>query len=71
MLMLKSANDIAAQLAEQVGGSVDKFADMMNARASELGCTGTHFNNPNGLPDTEHHTTAYDMALIMQECLKK
>ncbi len=70
MLMLKSANDIAAQLAEQVGGSVDKFADMMNARASELGCTGTHFNNPNGLPDTEHYTTAYDMALIMQECLK-
>ena len=70
MLMLKSANDIAAQLAEYVGGSVDGFVGMMNARAAKLGCTGTHFHNPNGLPDEEHYTTAYDMALIMQECLK-
>ncbi|MCR5295700.1 MAG: D-alanyl-D-alanine carboxypeptidase [Lachnospiraceae bacterium] len=70
MLMLKSANDIASQLAEYVGGSVAGFADMMNQRAAALGCTGTHFHNANGLPDEEHFTTAYDMALIMREALK-
>lgn len=70
MLMLKSANDIAAQLAEHVGGSVDAFVDMMNERAAGLGCKNTHFHNPNGMPDDEHWTTAFDLALIMQECLK-
>ena len=70
MLMLKSANDIAAQLAVHVGGSVENFAKMMNDRAAAIGCTGTHFTNPSGLPDEDHYTTAYDMALIMKECLK-
>ena len=70
MLMLKSGNDIASQLAEFVGGSVPAFVDMMNARAAALGCTGTHFHNAHGLPDEEHVTTAYDMALIMREALK-
>lgn len=70
MLMLKSANDIANQLAEHVGGSIDKFADMMNARAAELGCTGTHFTNPSGLPDPDHYTTAVDIAKIMAGCLE-
>ena len=70
MLMLKSANDIAAQLAEHVGGSVEAFVQMMNDRCAEIGTTGTHFNNPNGLPGDNHYTTAMDMALIMQECLR-
>ena len=70
MLMLKSANDIAAQLAEYVGGSVEAFVQMMNDRCALIGTTGTHFNNPNGLPGDNHYTTAMDMALIMQECLK-
>lgn len=70
MLMLKSANDIAAQLAEYVGGSVEAFVQMMNDRCAQIGTTGTHFNNPNGLPGDDHYTTAMDMALIMQECLK-
>ena len=70
MLMLKSANDVAVQLAIQVAGSVSAFSDMMNARAAAIGCTGTHFNNPNGLPDENHYTTANDMALIMRECLQ-
>lgn len=70
MLMLKSANDIAAQLAEYVGGSVDAFVQMMNDRCAAIGTTGTHFNNPNGLPGDNHYTTAMDMALIMKECLK-
>ena len=70
MLMLKSANDVAVQLAVQVAGSVDSFCAMMNERAAAIGCTGTHFVNPNGLPDPNHVTTAYDIALIMRECLK-
>lgn len=70
MLMLKSANDIAVQLAIQVAGSVSAFSDMMNQRAAAIGCQHTHFNNPNGLPDESHVTSAYDMALIMRECLK-
>lgn len=70
MLMLKSANDIATELAVHFGGSVEGFCEMMNARAAEMGCTGTHFHNANGLPDTEHYTTAYDMALIMANCIK-
>ncbi len=70
MLMLKSANDIAVALAVHVGGSVSGFARMMNDRAREIGCTGTHFTNPSGLPDPEHVTTAYDLALIMGECIR-
>ncbi len=49
--MLASANDVALQLAEHIGGSVDGFVQMMNARAAELGCTNTVFTNPTGLPD--------------------
>ena len=70
MMMLKSANDIAAELAAFTAGSVPVFCDRMNERAAQIGCTGTHFNNPNGLPGDDHYTTAYDMALIMRECLR-
>lgn len=63
-LLLKSANEVANGLAEHVGGSISGFADMMNAKAKVLGCTGTHFANPNGLNDPEHYTTARDMAKI-------
>ena len=70
MLMLKSANDIANQLAVEMGGSLEGFADMMNERALSIGCTGTHFHNPSGLPDEEHYTTAMDLALIFQEALR-
>lgn len=70
MLMLKSANDVAAQLAEHVAGDVDDFVDMMNERAEELGCEHTHFNNPNGLPDEDHYTCCEDMARIMRDALK-
>lgn len=63
-LLLKSANEVANGLAEKVSGSVSAFADKMNARAQELGCKNTHFANPNGLNNTEHYTTPYDMALI-------
>ena len=64
-LMLSSYNDYAIILAEKVGGSVEGFADLMNAKAKELGATGTHFTNPHGLDDLDHYTTAYDMYLIV------
>ncbi len=66
-IMLASANEVAAAVAEHVSGSIDKFAELMNERAAELGCTHTHFVNANGLPDEEHYTSPRDMALISQE----
>ena len=64
MLLLKSANDIANQLAEYAGGTMEHFVEMMNERAEELGCRNTHLTNPSGMPDTEHYTTAVDLAII-------
>lgn len=69
-IMLASANDIALQVAEHLGGSVDGFVQMMNTKAAELGCTNTVFTNPTGLPDENQHTTAHDMALIMQAAME-
>lgn len=69
-LMLVSANEAAAALAEHISGSDEDFAKLMTSRAKELGCTGTNFKNPHGLPDEEHYTTAHDMGLILQEALK-
>ena len=63
-LLLKSANEVANGLAEHVSGSVSAFADKMNQKAASLGCTHTHFANPNGLNNSNHFTTAHDMALI-------
>ncbi len=63
-LMLKSANEVANGLAEHTAGSISAFADLMNEKAKSLGCTGTHFVNPNGLNNSEHYTTPHDMALI-------
>lgn len=65
-VMLESANECAYAVAEHVGGTVENFVDMMNAKAKSLGCTNTHFNNPHGLQDENHYTTAHDMALIAQ-----
>lgn len=69
-ILLESANDVAYGVAEHIAGSVDKFADMMNEKAKSLGCKDTHFVNPHGLPDDDHYTTAYDMALITREAMK-
>lgn len=64
-MMLESANECAWAIGEHVaGGSIDDFVGMMNAKAKTLGCTNTHFANPNGLPDADHYVTAHDMALI-------
>lgn len=69
-LMLSSGNDAATAIAIDVAGSVDAFVEKMNQKAQELGCTGTHFNNPHGLPDEKHYTTAHDMALITAAALR-
>ena len=63
-VMLQSANEMSVAVAEEVSGSVKKFNELMNWRAKLFGCKNTHFNNPNGLPDETHYTTASDMAKI-------
>ena len=67
--MLVSANEACNVLAERVSGTVLSFVDAMNARAQELGCTGTHFANANGLEDSDHYSTAADFALIAREAM--
>lgn len=63
-LMLESHNDVAVAVAEHVGGSVECFAMMMNAKAKELGCEHTNFVTPNGLDADGHYTTAVDLSRI-------
>ncbi len=64
MLMVRSANDLAITVAEGVSGSVEAFADDMNAAAAQLGLHESHFVNPNGLPAPGHVSSARDMAII-------
>ena len=72
-LMLESHNDAAVMIAETIGGSVEKFASLMNEKAAAIGCTNTHFVTPNGLDASDaggdHHTTAADLARIMRYCV--
>ncbi|WP_445669950.1 D-alanyl-D-alanine carboxypeptidase family protein [Peribacillus sp. FSL H8-0477] len=64
-LMLRSGNDAAAAIAEEVGGSPEGFVFLMNKKAEEIGMTNSHFTNPHGLDNTkDHFSTAYDMALL-------
>lgn len=63
-LMLTSGNDAAVAIACFLDGGVEPFAAHMNARAEQLGLTGTHFVNPNGLHDPDHYTTAKDLAIL-------
>ena len=69
-ILLATANGVTRQVAEYIAGSKEKFVNMMNERAKELGCTNTHFNNSSGLPDPDHYTTPHDMALILSEAVK-
>lgn len=69
-LMLQSANDAATAIAIEVGGNVDRFVDMMNQKAVDLGLESTHFTNPHGLYDPDHYSSALDMAKIMFEALR-
>ena len=65
-ILIRSANEVAFAVAEHITGTTDwtVFADVMNKRAAELGALNTHFTNPNGLPDENHYTTAYDLAMM-------
>src|ERR1700722_2954150 len=71
MLMVKSPNDVAVMVAEGVSGSVEGFADEMNAAASKLGLKESHFVNPNGLPDARQVSSARDMAMIGRALYKE
>lgn len=69
-LLLNSGNDAAVVIAQHYGGSVQGFANMMNEEARALGAVHSHFVNPNGMPDPNHWTTAYDMALISRAAMQ-
>lgn len=69
-LLIQSANDSAVAIAKYVSGSVDEFAKLMNEKAKSLGAVNTNFVNPNGLPDENHVTTAYDLALIARYAME-
>lgn len=69
-MMLKSANDMAVVLADAVSGNSANFAILMNQKAARIGCTGTNFVTPNGLPDDQHVSTPHDLALIAAEGMK-
>ncbi|KAB3532539.1 D-alanyl-D-alanine carboxypeptidase [Alkaliphilus pronyensis] len=70
-LMLRSGNDAATAIAIELGGSVEKFSELMNKRAKELGATNTNFMNPHGLHHNQHYTTAHDLALITKAALNE
>ncbi len=63
-ILIASANEVAFGVAEHIAGTWQDFAPMMNERAKELGCVDSNFVNPNGLPDENHYTSSYDLAMI-------
>ena len=69
-MMLQSGNDAANTVAYVLGETPEKFAEMMNKRAKEIGMNNTNFVTPSGLDDENHYSTAYDMALLAAECIK-
>ncbi len=69
-LMLRSGNDAAIALAIHAGGSLEDFVNMMNERALKMGLEDTAFANPHGLHDEDHHTTAYELALIARKAME-
>lgn len=68
-LMLRSANDAASALAENISGRREIFIALMNRKAREIGAKNTRFKNPHGLDEEEHYSTAYDLALITRRAL--
>ncbi len=69
-LMLPSGNDAAIAIAEHIGGSIAGFAKLMNEKVEALGMTGTHFINPHGLHNSDHYTTARDLAVLTAYAMK-
>ncbi|UNC93157.1 D-alanyl-D-alanine carboxypeptidase family protein [Candidatus Contubernalis alkaliaceticus] len=70
-LSIESGNDAANGIAEYISGDIEAFARLMNKKALDFGANNTNFVNPHGLPDPDHYTTAYDMALIMMKAIKE
>ena len=68
-MLVASANEVCNQVAIYTAGSIPAFADLMNEKAAQLGCTGSHFVNPNGLHNKDHYLTAHDMALISRAAM--
>lgn len=64
VLLIPSANEAGTIIAEHIAGSVESFASMMNTKAAELGCLNTNFVNANGVHNSNHYSTAYDLSLI-------
>ncbi len=69
-MLLESANDAAAAIAIEVGGSIEDFAELMNKKATTMGLECTHFTNPHGLDNENHYTTARELAKIASEAMK-
>ncbi len=69
-VMVASANDAAAVIAEHIGGSQEAFVQKMNEKAAALGCTGSFFTNPHGLPDENQYSTARDLAILTEAALE-
>lgn len=69
-MMLQSGNDASNVLAIHLSGSVAAFVERMNSRAQELGCQGTQFANPHGLPNSNHYTTAADIYKITEQAVR-
>ena len=70
ILLIYSANDAGMLIADNVGGSVDEFVNLMNEEAKEIGATKCHFANPHGLTQDDHYVTAYDMYLIFNAAMQ-
>lgn len=70
VLLIPSANDAAIVLAEHLSGSINKFSELMNQKASQIGCKNTHFVNPNGIHNANHYSTVYDMSLIAKYAME-
>jgi len=68
-LLVYSGNDAAMAIAENIGGSIENFVEMMNEETKRIGATNTHFVNPSGLHDDDHYTTVYDIYLMLNEAL--
>lgn len=69
-IAVASGNDAVVAMAEKIAGSEEKFVDMMNKKAKELGLKNTQFKNPHGLDEEGHYTSAHDMAIMAKELIK-
>lgn len=70
-MVIQSGNDAAIALAEHIAGTVDAFAALMNAYAERIGMENSNFTNPHGLPDENHYSTAYDLALLGRAMIRE